>query len=395
MSYYWWGTKETIIKKQSMKYIAREIEQGFDGCLQPNKVLVLMGARRVGKTELLKKRLAETKEPYILLNGEDATTVSVLSKRTVENYKRLLGDKKLLVIDEAQSVPKIGKILKLMVDEIEGIKIIATGSSVFDLENVLGEPLTGRDTTISLFPLSQMEFSKEENLIETAGKLDERLILGSYPELQQYAGWDRKVKYLERLIGSYLIRDLLSFERLKRPDKVIGLLRLIAFQIGGEVSLPELGTKLGIDKNTVERYLDLLSKVFVLYKVNAYSRNPRKEISKSSRWYFYDNGIRNALIANVNAMELRNDQGQLWENYLVSERLKFQSYKNMLVNNYFWRTYSQQEVDWVEEREGKIFGYEFKWNPKKVKSAPAAWKKMYPDAGFITIHPGNYLDFIT
>lgn len=378
-----------------MKYIAREIEQGFDECLQPNKILVLMGARRVGKTELLKKRLAETKEPYILLNGEDATTVSVLSKRTVENYKRLLGDKKLLVIDEAQSVPNIGKILKLMVDEIEGIKIIATGSSVFDLENELGEPLTGRDTTISLFPLSQMEFSKEENLIETVGKLDERLILGSYPELQQYAGWDRKVKYLERLIGSYLIRDLLSFERLKRPDKVIGLLRLVAFQIGGEVSLPELGTKLGIDKNTVERYLDLLSKVFVLYKVNAYSRNPRKEISKSSRWYFYDNGIRNALIANVNSMELRNDQGQLWENYLVSERLKFQSYKSMLVNNYFWRTYSQQEVDWVEEREGKIFGYEFKWNPKKVKSAPAAWEKMYPDAGFITIHPGNYLDFIT
>ncbi len=378
-----------------MKYLAREIEHGFDELLQTNKVLVLLGARRVGKTELLKKRLAATKEPYIFLNGEDATTVSVLSNRTVENYKRLLGDNKLLVIDEAQTIPEIGEILKLMVDEIEGIKIIATGSSVFDLENKLGEPLTGRDITLRLFPLSQMEFSKEENLIETTGKLDERLILGSYPELQQYAGWDKKVKYLERLISSYLVRDILTFERLKRPDKIISLLRMIAFQIGGEISLPELGIKLGIDKNTVERYLDLLSKVFVIFKVNAYSKNSRKEISKSSRWYFYDNGIRNALIANVNTMELRNDQGQLWENYLVSERLKFQSYKGMLANNYFWRTYSQQEVDWVEERGGRIYGYEFRWNAKKIKGAPTAWKKMYPDAEFITIHPGNYLDFIT
>ena len=378
-----------------MKYLEREIEGGFGEFLQPNKVLVLMGARRVGKTELLKKQLAETKDPFLFLNGEDATTVAVLSSRTVENYKRLLGGKRLLVIDEAQTVPEIGKILKLMIDEIDGIKIIATGSSVFDLENELGEPLTGRDITVRLFPLSQMEFGKEENLIETTGKMDERLILGSYPELQQYVGWDRKVKYLERLVGSYLIRDILAFERLKKPDKIISLLRLIAFQIGGEVSLPELGTKLGIDKNTVERYLDLLTKVFVIYKVNAYSKNPRKEISKSSRWCFYDNGIRNALIANVNPMELRNDQGQLWENYLVSERLKLQSYKGMLVNNYFWRTYSQQEVDWVEERGGKIYGYEFKWNAKKVKGAPSAWRSMYPDAEFSTIHPDNYLDFIT
>jgi len=378
-----------------MKYLERELEIDFDKFLQPNKVLVLMGARRVGKTELLKKKLSETKESYLLLNGEDAATVSVLNNRSVENYKRLLGDKKLLVIDEAQTIPEIGKILKLMVDEIEGIKIIATGSSVFDLENELGEPLTGRDITVRLFQLSQMEFNKQENLIETKGRLEERLILGSYPELQQYSGWDEKVKYLERLVSSYLIRDILAFEKLKKPDKIIGLLRLIAFQIGGEVSLPELGQKLGIDKNTVDSYLDLLTKVFVLYKVNAYSMNPRKEISKSSRWYFYDNGIRNALIANVNSLELRNDHGQLWENYLVSERLKYQSYNGMLVNNYFWRTYSQQEIDWVENRGGKIYGYEFKWNSNKVKGAPAAWKNMYPNAEFMTIHPNNYLDFIS
>ena len=378
-----------------MKYIKREIGKDFKKLLVPNKVLVLLGARRVGKTELLKAQLKELGTPHLLLNGEDANTISVLNNRTVENYKRLLGDIKLLVIDEAQTIPEIGKILKLMIDEIEGLTIIATGSSVFDLENELGEPLTGRSITARLFPLAQMELSNEENLIETKGRLEERLILGSYPELQQYAGWDDKVKYIDELVNSYLIRDILAFENLKKPDKIISLLRLIAFQIGGEVSLPELATKLGIDKNTVERYLDLLAKVFVLYKVNAFSRNQRKEISKSSRWYFYDNGIRNALIANVNRLELRNDQGELWENYLVSERLKLQSYKGMLVNNYFWRTYSQQEVDWVEERGGKIYGYEFKWNPKRVKGAPAAWKKLYPEAEFITIHQDNYLDFIT
>lgn len=378
-----------------MAYITRTIEEDFKQYLTPNKVLILLGARRVGKTELLKNQLSKLNEPYLLLNGEDVVTITVLSNRSVENYKRLLGNKKLLVIDEAQTVPEIGKILKLIVDEIEGIKIIVTGSSVFDLENQLGEPLTGRSNTLHLFPLSQLEFNKHENLIETKGRLEERLIVGSYPELQHYTGWNNKVKYIKQLVNSYLIRDILAFERLKKPDKIISLLRLIAFQIGQEVSLPELGKQLSIDKNTVERYLDLLTKVFVLYKVNAYSKNPRKEISKSSRWYFYDNGIRNTLIANVNVLELRNDQGQLWENYLVTERLKYQSYNNILVNNYFWRTYNQQEVDWVEEREGKIYGYEFKWNMNKIKGAPTSWKKLYPDAEFITIHQENYLDFIT
>ncbi|MCH2230802.1 MAG: ATP-binding protein [Crocinitomicaceae bacterium] len=378
-----------------MEYIKRAIESDFEQYLMPNKVLVLLGARRVGKTELLKKQLSKIKEPHLFINGESATYATVLSERTTENYLRMLGENKLLVIDEAQAVPEIGKILKLMVDEIEGIKIIATGSSVFDLENELGEPLTGRDIPVKLFPLAQMELSQTENFVETKERLQERLVLGSYPEVFQYTGWDRKAQYVDRLVSSYLIRDILTFEKLKKPDKIIRLLRLIAFQIGQEVSLPELGNQLGISKNTVERYLDLLSKVFVIFKVDAYSKNPRKEISKSSRWYFYDNGIRNTLIANVNRLDLRNDQGQLWENYLVSERLKYQSYKGMIVNNYFWRTYTQQEVDWVEERGGKIYGYEFKWNPKRIKGAPSAWKTLYPDADFITIHQDNYLDFIT
>lgn len=378
-----------------MKYIERQIEQGFESYLKPNKVLVLLGARRVGKTELLKKMLEKLDEPHQFLNGEDSTTVTVLSNRSKANYERLLGDDKLIVIDEAQTIPEIGKILKLMVDEIEGLRIIATGSSVFDLENELGAPLTGRANIVKLFPLSQMEFNKQEKLIETLGRLEERLIIGTYPELQQYSKWEDKITYVDGLVNSYLIRDILAFEKLKKPDKIISLLRLIAFQIGGEVSLPELGSQLGIDKNTVERYLDLLCKVFILYKVRAFSRNPRKEISKSSRYYFYDNGIRNALIANFNEIELRDDIGELWENYLVSERLKYQSYNKMVVNNYFWRTYQRQEVDWVEERGGKIYGYEFKWNPKRIKGAPSAWKSLYPDAEFITIHKENYLDFIT
>jgi len=268
-------------------------------------------------------------------------------------------------------------------------------SSIFDLDNALGEPLTGRNTTVYLFPFAQMEYAQQENLIETKSKLEERLILGSYPELLQCSSWNEKADYISNLVNSYLLRDILSFEKLKKSDKLIRLLRLIAFQIGKEVSLPELGQQLGIDKNTVERYLDLLTKVFVIYKLPAYSKNPRKEISKSSRWYFYDNGIRNILIVNVNRLSLRVDQGELWENYLVTERLKYQSYTKMLVNNYFWRTYSQQEIDWIEEREGKIYAYEFKWNPKKIKGAPSSFKKLYPNAVFKIIHPDNYLDFIT
>ena len=192
-------------------YLERYIEQEFESCLKPNKVLILLGARRVGKTELLKKKLSEIDEEHLFLNGEESRTVAVLKARSIENYKRLLGDVRLLVIDEAQAIPEIGKILKLMIDEIEGLKIIATGSSVFDLTNQLGEPLTGRANTLKLFPLSQMEFDKEENLIDTKGRLDERLILGSYPELQQYSSWTDKVKYLEALVDAYLIRDILSF----------------------------------------------------------------------------------------------------------------------------------------------------------------------------------------
>ena len=377
-----------------MEYIERAIYGKFIKRLIPNKVLVLLGARRTGKTVFIKKVIENIKEPYLLMNGEDVDASDMLKKRSVENYKRLLGNKKVLIIDEAQKIQEIGIKLKLMVDEIKGIKIIATGSSTFDLNNKLGEPLTGRQYTFNLYPLAQMELSKTETAMQTHSRLEERLIYGSYPELLHKKSAEDKIEYLKEIVSSYLLKDLLVFESIRNSSKLLDLLRLIAFQIGKEVSYHELGTQLGMSKNTVERYLDLLSKVFVIYRVQGFSRNLRKEITKSSKWYFYDNGVRNTLIANHNPVNLRNDIGALWENYLLSERLKYQSYTGMLVNNYFWRTYQQQEIDWIEERGGKLHAFELKWNPSKKVKTPSAWKDGYPKSSFEVITPENYLDWI-
>ncbi|MEI7596918.1 MAG: ATP-binding protein [Bacteroidota bacterium] len=377
------------------KYIERAIKEAFLKKMIPNKVIVLLGARRVGKTSFVKHFVeSNIKEPFVELDGEDMSTVEVLKQRTVENYKRLIGKSNILIIDEAQKIPDIGQILKLMVDKIEGIKIIATGSSMFDLTNQLGEPLTGRKFTFKLYPLAQMEYSQEENIIQTKSKLEERLIFGNYPEIINYESNQDKTGYLNELVNSYLLKDILEYDGIKNSSKMINLLRLIAFQIGKEVSIEELGKQLGISRNTVEKYMDLLSKVFVIYKLSGFSRNLRKEITKTSRWYFYDNGIRNALIANFNPISLRNDIGELWENYLISERIKFQHYTGMTVNNYFWRTYEQQEIDWVEEREGNLFAYEIKWNENKKSKIPSAWKDSYPESEYIVINQTNYLDWL-
>jgi uncharacterized protein len=362
--------------------------------LIPNKVIVIIGPRRVGKTVLIKQILEKAEEPYILLNGEDITTIELLQKRSTAHYKRILGEVKLLAIDEAQQIPEIGKILKLMIDEIKGLKIIVSGSSAFDLENRTGEPLTGRKTTFHLFPLAQMEFAKIENLIQTKENLEDRLIFGSYPEIIQYTSSEEKTEYLKEIVNSYLLKDILLFENLRSSIKILNLLKQVAFQVGSEVSMDELGKKVGISKNTVERYLDLLSKVFVIYRLPGFSRNLRSEVTKSSKWYFYDNGIRNALIANLNPLNLRDDIGKLWENYLLSERIKHQHYSGMLVNNYFWRTYQQQEIDLIEEKGGKLYASEFKWNPKAKSKIPSAWKAAYPDATYEVIDTDNYLDWI-
>jgi predicted AAA+ superfamily ATPase len=376
-------------------YLKRALFQDFGKKVLPNKVLILLGARRVGKTELIKNYLQTVPDgSYLQLNGEDINDANLLKERSVANYKRLLHNIDLLVIDEAQTIPDIGLILKLIVDSIEGIKIIATGSSVFDLNNHLGEPLVGRKKTLYLFPLAQMEFSVQENYKQTTENLEQRLLFGGYPELIQYPDWEDKKDYLFEIINSYLLKDILVFEGIKHADKIYDLLRLIAYQLGKEVSLQELANQLQMSKNTVANYLDLLSKVFIIFKIEGFSRNLRKEIVKSSRWYFYDNGIRNGIINNFNRLDSRTDVGDLWENYLSVERVKKQNYLKIKSNNYFWRTYDQQELDWLEEKGDQLAGFEFKWSETKKTKIPTAFAKAYPEATFEVINKSNYLDFI-
>jgi predicted AAA+ superfamily ATPase len=378
-----------------MDYVERAIYKDFLKHIKPGKVLILLGARRVGKTQLLKKVLDQLpKDKTLMLNGEDQQTLDLLAERSVENLKFVVGSAKYVIIDEAQGVPDIGLKLKLLVDELSHVHVIVTGSSMFELNNKLGQPLVGRSNVIQLFPLSQLEYQANENVIETYARLEQRLVYGSYPELSNLSNSEEKINYLEGLISSYLLKDILAYEGIKKADKIIDLLRLIAFQIGTEVSIDELATNLkGISRNTIESYLDLLSKVFIIYPVRGFSRNLRKEISKSNRWYFYDNGIRNALIRNYNPVNLRNDVGQLWENYLMSERMKVNFYLKRRVNSYFWRTYDQQEIDLIEEQGTDLAAFEFKWKKNKVKT-PTAWKNHYQDSDFQLIHNQNYLNFV-
>ena len=361
--------------------------------LVPNKVLIILGARRTGKTVLLHELLKKLKEPHILLNGEDILTYEQLSRRSIKNYRNLLGDVRLLIIDESQKIPDIGLILKLMVDGINGLKIIVTGSSAFDISGKLGEPLTGRKITFNLFPFSESELLQTEDEIGKKENLRERLVFGNYPELTFINNRNDKELYLRELINSYLLKDILAFENIRSSSKIIELLKLISFQIGSEVSLNELGMKLSINKGTVEKYLDLMTKVFILHKVTGFSRNLRKEVTKSSKWYFLDNGIRNAIINNFALFNQRDDVGKLWENYIISERIKYQNEKQYYCNNYFWRTYDKKEIDWVEEKDGKLTATEFKWKEQKRKE-PLIWKKTYPDSKFQFILSDNYFDWL-
>ena len=281
-----------------------------------------------------------------------------------------------------------------MIDEIGGLKVLVTGSSAFDVENYTGEPLTGRKITYNLYTLAEEEYDPIHPTLLRKDKLRERLVYGNYPELLQLESKSQKNRYLNDLINSYLLKDILAFDNIKNSNKIVSLLRLLAFQVGNLVSTSELGQQLGMSSNTIIKYLDLLSKVFIIHRLGGFSRNLRKEITKSSKWYFFDNGIRNILVANVNPIELRNDVGQLWENYIISERIKFQHYQGMIVIIYFCLSYVQQEIDWFEDLVGKLYGYEFKWNQKKKPKVPVAWKGAYTDAEFHTIHPENYRKWI-
>lgn len=374
-------------------YIPQKQLKNLEYFLTPGKVLVVYGARRVGKTTLLKKVKEKYKKNILFVNGDDLIVRQHLESQSIQKLKDFIGQNKLLIIDEAQYVRQVGLNLKLIVDHNPDVKVIASGSSSFDLAKDVGEPLTGRKYVLTLFPLSQLEISQTENRIETDANLEKRLIYGSYPEVVLMQDDNLRQEYLKELLTSYLFKDILALNGLRRADKILELLQLIAFQIGKQVSLNELGTQLGLSKNTVERYLDLLEKVFIIFKRKGFGSNIRKEIAKSSRFYFYDNGVRNAIIHNFNPLNLRNDKGELWENYITVERLKRQTYLRKGTEFYFWRTYAGQEVDLVEHRHGAIYGYEIKFNKAKV-NAPTKWKASYPDAHYQVIHRENYLDFI-
>jgi len=379
-----------------MEYIKRAIEDEIVNSLSSkHKVVLVFGARRVGKTEMAKTIINNMKVDFLLLNGEDIEHKDLLQNRSSSNYLRLLGEKKLLVIDEAQAIPEIGLKLKLMIDTIPEIKILVTGSSSFELNNQVGEPLVGRKIEYSLFPLSQMELQQQEDYLKSVSNLEERLIFGGYPELVQLHERNDKIEYLKEMINAYLLKDIIAFEGLKKRDKIVNLLKIIAFRVGSEISMEGIGRELQISKNTVDRYLDLLSKVFILHKVTGFSRNLDNEITKKAKWYFYDNGIRNAIISSFNPLNLRDDIGKLWENYFISERIKYQSYRRLQISNYFWRHKSKQEIDWVEESGTGINAYEIKWNQNTKINTPSIWGKAYPNSVFTVINRNNYLDFIS
>lgn len=374
-------------------YIPQKQLGGLKRDLAPGKVVVVYGPRRCGKTTLLQKFLSGRSKDYLFVSGEDIDVQNYLGSQSIEKLKSFVGKKRLLLVDEAQKIKNIGLNLKLVVDHIPDIEVVATGSSSFDLARDVGEPLTGRKKTLKLYPLAQLEIGEIENRHETDGNLESRLLYGSYPEVVITQDNGERAKYLREIVSSYLYKDILELDGLRHSDKIVRLLQLTAFQIGKETSLNELGTQLGLSKNTVEHYLDLLEKAFVVFRLNGFSRNLRKEISKSPRYYFYDIGVRNALINNFNPLELRDDVGMLWENYIVVERLKRQEYLLGEANNYFWRTYDQKEIDWVEEKGGELSGFEIKWKETTVKP-PKDWLKAYPNASYKVITQENYLSFI-
>lgn len=375
-----------------MNKITRILQAEIENRMQPGKVMLLFGARRVGKTMLIKAIAEKFSGKKLFLNGEDATTHALLNDKTVANYTFLLDGVDLLIIDEAQNIPDIGAKLKLIVDELPLIHVIASGSSSFDLLNLTGEPLVGRSKTFYLFPFSQEEMLQVESGVEVFQNLEQKMIFGTYPQL---LGMNPTVKqeYLNDLVNGYLLKDILSIEGLRNSNKMSDLLRLIAFKTGNLVSYDELGRQLGLSKNTVEKYLDLLSKVFIVYRLNAFSGNLRREISKSGKWYFYDNGIRNALISNFSPLSIRTDVGLLWESFVLSERVKRKHFHLLPVNHYFWRTYDQQEVDLLEVQNQEMQAFECKWSAKSTK-APVAFHKSYPDALFTEINNKNFVNII-
>ncbi|MEX2600919.1 MAG: ATP-binding protein [Balneolaceae bacterium] len=362
--------------------------------LQQGKVLIIYGARQVGKTTLVSSFLEQSDLHYQFYTGDDLSFSSDFAKCELRIIEQMVSGIDLLVIDEAQKIENIGTALKLVVDHFPDKYVIVTGSSSFDLANSTEEPLTGRKNVVTLYPISLKELNQTTTPYELNKQIEQLLIYGSYPEVVTLNNTRAKEGRITEIKNSYLMKDILEFQRLKRPHVLLDLLKLIAFQLGNQVSTVELGKQLGLDKKTVQRYLDLLEKSFVLISLGGFSRNLRKEVSKMKMYYFMDLGIRNAVIANFNSLNLRNDAGQLWENFMIIERMKRNAYLGHSANYYYWRTYDQKEIDLIEERDGILNGFEFKWNPNRKIKPPKEWLDTYENADFHVISKENYQDFV-
>ncbi len=380
-----------IIIAKYTKMIERILEKEIRSRLGDKKAIILFGARQTGKTTLLKQIFKERRD-VAWFNGDNIQEQLIFEKITVERLKKIIGKNNYIVIDEAQRIRDIGIKMKIITDQMDGVQLIASGSSSFDLANKINEPLTGRKWTYHLYPLSFAEMVAHHGLHQELKQLEERMIFGYYPDVVT-SEYDKET-ILQSLASDYLYKDILIWNKIKSSEKISRLLQALAFQLGNQVSYHELARITGLDNETVAGYIDLLEKAFIVFRLPSFSRNLRSELKKSKKIYFYDNGIRNAILFNFKSLSMRNDKGALWENFLISERIKHTSYHRIYSNKYFWRTSKQQEIDYIEEREGKLHAYEFKWNTKSKAKIPRSFTNTYPDAETHIITPDNFEAFI-
>jgi predicted AAA+ superfamily ATPase len=355
------------------------------------KVIIVTGPRQVGKTTLLQD-ICKAKGDFLFLNGDDVTTQLILRDFSKKKWETILGNFKTVFIDEAQRIPNIGLGVKIIYDQLPGVKVILSGSSAIDLNSETKEPLTGRKWEFSMYPISWQEWVNHTNFIDANSDLENRLIYGMYPDVV-LNDTDKKDLLME-LSSSYLYKDLLEYDGIRNPKLLNDLLKALALQLGNEVSYNELAQLLQVDRATVEKYIDLLEKTFVIFKLQALNNNQRNEIKNSRKIYFYDNGIRNAILQNFNPLSLRNDVGVLWENFLISERIKKNTYSKVYTFQYFWRTYYGQEVDYVESQNGDYQAFEFKWNEKRKAKLPISFQNGYPKATFKVVNRENFDEFV-
>lgn len=373
--------------------IKRKLQEVIENKLFKGKAVILIGARQVGKSTLFRYIAEGQHQQVLLLNCDEPEVKAMLSGINTPELKMLIGANRIVMIDEAQRVPEVGLTLKRITDNFPEVQLLVTGSSSFELQNNLNEPLTGRKYEYYLYPISTAELNDSRGLLAVKQMLEARLIFGSYPDVVNHT--DEAKELLMNIAGSYLYKDLLSIDQIRRPVLLDKLLVALALQIGSEVSYNELAQTIGTDNKTVEKYIDLLEKCFVVFRLNAFNRNLRTELKKSKKIYFYDNGIRNAIIQNFAPLSLRQDVGALWENFFISERIKANHYAGRYSRNYFWRTTQQQEIDYIEESDGNFTAFEMKWNPnKRQTNFPSAFLNTYPVKETVVITPENYLDWL-